>query len=144
MSLAYDKGFLDALKQLIPSGDRQFDPNTKFWYFKEMYGDFIRDLATKSFGQGSVSFTSKTVAGQARAYSSSPGASGKAAMPNSSSGTTEDAIVAFFSLIPYDAAKRSYLLASQTLHPDKPTGDAQKMSKLNELWARLEKEFFKR
>ena len=60
LSLVYNKGFIDALKQLIPSGDRDHDENTHIWYFKEMYGDFVRDLAQKAFGMGSVSFTSRS------------------------------------------------------------------------------------
>jgi len=131
------------LKQFIPSGSRDFDPNTKFWHIKEQYGEFVRQVAEASFGVGSVSFTSKNVTAQAgqQAYNSTNRQTPTAPVNVQS---TEDCLVAFMNLLPYDAAKRAYLIASNTLHPDKPTGDGQKMSRLNELWSRLEKEFFKR
>lgn len=147
VSSSFSSKLVDSLKQFIPSGSRDFDPQTKFWYINEQYGDFVRQVAEASFGVGSVSFTSRNVtqqastqSGQQQAYQ---GRSATAASLNGS-GTTEDAIVAFFGLLSYEAAKRAYLVASSTLHPDKPSGDAIKMTKLNELWQRLEKEFFKR
>lgn len=143
VSVPYKEAFVDALKQLIPSGDRNYDPQTKFWYVKEGYGSFIRQLAENAFGMSSVSFTSKDVAQQARSFHQQR-SSTQGSLLTPGTGSTEDAIVAFFNLLPYDAAKRAYLIAAQTYHPDKPSGDGQKMSKLNELWDRIEKEFYKR
>ena len=144
ISTAYSKDLVGALKQFIPSGDRQYDDQSKHWYVKESYGEFIRTMAEKAFGVGSVSFTSRTVSQQAqsgpRAYGS--GAQGAYLNPTTG-GTTEDAIVAFFGLLSYDAAKKAYLVGAQSMHPDKG-GDPAKMAKLNELWTRIEKEFFKR
>lgn len=137
----YSKDVVAALKTVIPSGDRDYDPTTKTWFVKESYGEAIRKIAESAFGIGSVSFTSRAVSQQAsqRTYTSSNTAS-----IQPSQGTTEDAVVAFMGLVPYDAAKRSYLLAAQALHPDKPDGDGVKMARLNELWKRVEKEFYKR
>src|SRR5207245_10426113 len=101
----------------------------------------LRTLDETAFGIGCVSFTSRNVtqqAGQQRAYSGSTHT-----LTTNGQSSTEDAVVAFMNLVPYDAAKRCFLLAAQTHHPDKG-GDAQKMSKLNELWSRIEKEFYKR
>jgi hypothetical protein len=132
---------------LIPSGDRDYDPGTKFWYIKEMYGEMVRKLAADAFGISQVSFTSKTVtqqtqqqAGYQRAGS---GAAGAMLNPTSG-GTTEDAIVAFFGIVPFEAAKKCYLIAAQQFHPDHNPADGDKMMKLNQLWDRLQKEFFKR
>lgn len=140
VTFAYNKALVEGIKLLIPSGDRDFDPTSHTWYVKEQYGEMLRQLAEKGFGVGSVSFTSKTVAQQTqqRTYS------GNTASVTPASGTTEDAVVAFMGLVPYDAAKRCYLLAAQALHPDKPSGDPSKMARLNELWVRVEKEFYKR
>jgi hypothetical protein len=141
---SYNKDIVAALKTVIPSGDRDYDPNTKTWYVKEVYGEVIRKLAESAFGMGSVSFTSKTVAQQSQqAYSTRNTASNSYLSP-STTGTTEDALVGFMSLVPYDAAKQCYRAAAQELHPDKPNGDPQKMTRLNELWKRVEKEFYKR
>jgi hypothetical protein len=140
----YNKDVVAALKTIIPSGDRDFDPTSKTWYVKEAYGEAIRKIAESAFGIGSVSFTSKTVAEQAAkstAYSR-PNASNSYLTPQS--GTTEDALVAFFGLMSYNAAKQAYRYAASELHPDKADGDPQKMAKLNELWTRIEKEFYKR
>jgi hypothetical protein len=143
LSSSYNDKLVEGLKGLIPSGDRNFDPTTKFWYVKEQYGEFLRQMCTNAFGISAVSFTSKAVAQQAQSQAySRAGAQG--AVLNSNNGTTEDAIVAFANMIPYDAMKKAYLLTSQILHPDKPSGDGAKMMKLNDLWARIEKEFYKR
>ena len=141
----YNKDVVAALKTIIPSGDRDFDPNSKTWYVKEAYGEAIRKIAESAFGIGSVSFTSRQVAEQAAKSTASYGrtnASNFYLTP--SAGTTEDALVAFMGLVPFDAARQCYRLAAQSLHPDKPNGDPQKMAKLNELWTRIEKEFYKR
>jgi hypothetical protein len=140
VSSSFNTKLVESLKQFIPSGARDFDPQTKFWHVKEQYGEFVRQVAETALGVGSVSFTSKNVSQQAssqQAYSGRP-------IVSTNDTTTEGAIVSFFNLLPYDAAKKAYITASATLHPDKPTGDGVKMSKLNELWQRLEKEFFKR
>lgn len=140
ISSSFSQGLVDGLKHLIPSGERNFDPNTKFWYVKEQYGDFVRDIATKAFGTGSVSFTSKTVAQQAqqqhRQYTAGPKPNGQT--------STEDALSAFAQLVGLDAMKQAFRRAAQDLHPDKPGGSAEKMAKLNELWSRIEKEFFRK
>jgi hypothetical protein len=143
ITFAYKVDLVEKLKGVIPSGDRDYDPTSKTWYVKEQYGAAIRSLAEAAFGVGSVSFTSRQVAEQSRQASySNAGARGAYLQP--SQGSTEDAVVAFMNLVPYDAARRAYLLAAQTLHPDKPEGDGMKMAKLNELWVRVEKEFYKR
>lgn len=143
VSTAYNKDLVTALKALIPAGDRDFDPVSKNWFLKEPYGEAIRQIAEKAFGVGSVSFTSKTVAQQAsqRTYNQSQ------ATVSTVSGTVEDAVVAFMNLVPYDAAKKSYQLAAMSLHPDRNQNDpqaGQKMARLNDLWQRVEKEFYKR
>jgi len=143
VSSSYSEKLVDALKTLIPSGDRNFDPQTKFWYLKEAYGEAIRSIATSAFGIHAVSFTSKQVAEQASQQSYQRTTSAGASL-NPSSGTTEDAICAFFALLSYDAAKSAYRRAALDTHPDKQNGDATKMSRLNDLWSRIEKEYFKR
>jgi hypothetical protein len=144
ISLAYNEKAVEALKGLIPSGDRNFDPSTKFWYVKEQYGESLRSLFGSAFGIHAVSFTSKQVAEQAQQPPSQRAFGSAGPLLNTSTGTTEDAIVAFFSLLSFDAAKQAYRRAAMDLHPDKQSGDGTKMSKLNDLWARLEKEYFKR
>jgi hypothetical protein len=141
VSSSYSEKLVNSLKQFIPAGSRDFDPQTKFWHIKEQYGVFVQQIAEAAFGVGSVSFTSKNVTQQA---GSQQAWSGQRNVSTTNPQTTEDALLAFMNLVPYEAAKKCYLVASQTLHPDRPTGDAQKMSRLNELWDRVEKEFYKR
>jgi len=137
LSSSYTQKFIDALKLLIPAGsrDREYDPSTKFWYFAEPYGEMVRQLAEKFFGVGAVSFTSKTVAQQA--------ASQQAKLASARS-PIDACVVEFFRLLSYEAAKKAYRQASIELHPDRPNGDAVKMSRLNELWSRIEKEVYNR
>jgi hypothetical protein len=147
VSSSYSSKLVDSLKQFIPSGSRDFDPQTKFWYVKEQYGEFIRQVAESAFGVGSVSFTSKNVTGQSTTGqqngSQQQAYTGRPVVPTNLQ-STESVVVAFFDLLPYDAAKKAYILASAQLHPDKPSGDGVKMSRLNELWQRLEKEYYRR
>jgi hypothetical protein len=148
VTMAFNKDFVGALKSLIPSGDRQYDDNSKTWFVKESYGLMIQNLAQNAFGTASVSFVSKQVAEQAAsqsgASSGSPNRGSQGALINASVGTTEDAIVAFFSLLSYSAARKAYLFGLSELHPDKPTGDREKAAKMNTLWDRIEREYFKR
>src|SRR5256885_910956 len=55
----------------------------------------------------------------------------------------EDAIIEFFRLLPFEAAKAAYRLAIQELHPDRG-GDPVKAARLNAAWQRIESEIFKR
>lgn len=145
ISMAFNEKAVEALKTIIPSGDRNYDPSTKFWYVKEQYGEALRSLFQSAVGIHAVSFTSKQVAEQsAQQHQTYQRTSSAGTALNTSSGTTEDAIVAFFGLLTYDAAKQAYRRAAQDTHPDKQNGDASKMSKLNDLWARIEREYFKR
>lgn len=138
-----NKDIVEAMKHLIPSGDRDYDPTTHIWYVKESYGPAIKSIAESAFGIGSVSFTSKQVAEQATQQQSQRAFGNAGPMLNPAQGTTEDAVLAFFALASFDDAKRLYRATAMLLHPDKG-GDASKMARLNELWAKLEKEYFKR
>lgn len=141
VSSSYSVGLVDGLKHLIPAGERDFDPTTKFWYIKEKYGDFARKVAEQAFGPGSVSFTSKTVAQQAHQQQRQQSAG---AQRTNGQSTLEDAVVAFAQLVGLDAMKQAFRRAAQDMHPDKPGGSAQKMAELNDLWSRVEKEFYKK
>jgi hypothetical protein len=44
----------------------------------------------------------------------------------------------FLKLIPFEAARKAYLAAASTYHPDRGGGDAEKMSALNEMWEFLQ------
>jgi len=54
----------------------------------------------------------------------------------------EGAIIEFFRLLPFEAAKAAYRLAIKELHPDKG-GDPVKAARLNAAWQRIESEIFK-
>lgn len=139
LSSMYNTKLVEGLKLLIPSGDRMWDQQTKFWHFSEQYGEMVRKLCESSLGPGTVSFTSKQVSQQ---YQQAQQQQRASLSPNAQ--TTDACINEFFSLLSYDAARKAYLVSAQSLHPDKQGGDGQKMSRLNELWQRLEKEVFKR
>jgi hypothetical protein len=143
VSMAYNAKAVDALKQIIPSGDRSWDDSAKLWYVKEPYGEALKSLFGSAFGIHAVSFTSKQVAEQSQ-QASYQRTQSHAATLNPSAGTTEDAIVAMFGLLSYDAAKAAYRRAAMELHPDKQSGDGSKMARLNELWSRIEREYYKR
>lgn len=138
VSSAYNDKLVEALKTIIPSGDRSYDPSTKHWFVKEQYGEMIRSIASSAFGVHAVSFTSKTVAEQSQQQS-------RQYIPTTTPvGTTESAVLEFFSMLSYDDARKSYRAAAMTHHPDKNKGDGTKMARLNELWDKIEKEYFRR
>jgi len=53
----------------------------------------------------------------------------------------EDAILEFFHLLPFKAAKAAYRVAIQELHPDRG-GDTFKAARLNAAWQRIKAEMF--
>jgi hypothetical protein len=57
--------------------------------------------------------------------------------PNS----TELLLVNFFRMVPKEAMRRAYCAAALTLHPDRG-GDTADMQRLNDLWQRIEKEWY--
>lgn len=134
------KSFVALLKSAIPAGDRDYDPRTYFWYFKEAYGDGVRSLAQSIYGIASVSFISKQAAQQAQANRPFVGA---VALP------IKQAFNEFIALcntngndvIDFESAKRAYRRASTTLHPDRG-GSPEQMAKLNELWKRVKEEYY--
>ena len=141
VSSSYKADLVAALKTLIPSGERRYDDQTKFWYVKEAYGDMILKTAKKAFGDSFVSYVSKQVAEQNASAQNHYSNNNSVQRSNT---TTEDVIAELVKLMPYEALKKAYLLTAQVLHPDKPTGNAAKMARLTELWSRIEKELFKK
>lgn len=144
VSCGFNETFIEALKHFIPSKDRLYDPATKLWYLKEVYGEMIKTLAEAKFGVGSVSFQSRTVAEQAQAQqrraSPPPPTVGGTAFLN----PLEAAMVEFMSLMPYQALKAAYRAAALDLHPDKNQGSSEKMIRLNDLFRKLESEVYKK
>ena len=142
LSLVPDKNlrpFIAILKSRVPSGERDYDPKTNFWYLKEIYIEGVRALAQQVYGIASVSFTSRTVVEQARQ-------SRPVGLPTT---PIKQVFVEFITMvnedstqaISYEAAKRAYRRAAITLHPDRG-GDPAKMARLNELWSRVEHEYY--
>jgi len=128
------------LKSSIPSGDRDYDPKTNFWYMKEQYGEAVRGFVGAVYGIGSVSFTSKTVVEQAQQQA-------PLTLPST---PIQQVVNEFVALVgdkdasfSYVSAKKAYRKASLAFHPDHG-GDPSKMARLNELWSRLKGEFYKR
>jgi hypothetical protein len=140
VSSAFSVRLVEGLKFVVPVNERSFDPQTKFWYVKEAYGEMIREVSEKAFGKGSVSFTSRQVAEQSQQRTWQSGS--RTGVLNVASSPIEDCILSFFRLLSYDSAKAAYRKAAMELHPDRANGDASKMSRLNEFWDRIEKEVF--
>lgn len=134
------KAYVEVLKQSVPSGDRSYDPDTRTWFVKEGYGEGLRLLAQSVFGIHNVSFISRTVAEQQQANF----------VPRNTA-TVEQIVGEFLILtgfdkqvkIDYDTARRAYRKTAMTLHPDRG-GSPEKMARLNEVWSRVEKEYFRK
>src|SRR5215469_454412 len=130
----FNERLVEGLKNIIPSGQRHWDPQNKAWYVDETWGEPVRKIAEACLGQGTVSFVSRTVSQQYTQQQNS-----QAFTPSPQTGSND--VLELFGLFTYDAVRKAYLLTCQTLHPDKQGGDATKMSRLNELWQKVEKNF---
>jgi hypothetical protein len=127
---AYAPQFIEFVKAAIPASDRGYDPSTKTWMFAKKYLDAVENAATKFFGKESISvITEKQV-------------SGASASPVGRTASIDSVMLEFMKLLPADAAIAAYRKAAMLLHPDRG-GDMDKMSRLNSLWDRLEKEVYK-
>lgn len=128
MVMPYNKGFLDLLKTLVPVSDRSYESETHIWTFTERFLKPVQELVEKAFGRATLVDKAQAEAAQQN-KSTAPGA------------PLDAVIVEFFRLLPQEAARRAYLVASNVMHPDRG-GDMEKMSKLNAAWTRLEKELW--
>jgi len=135
----YSKDFVDTLHQLIPVANRMWDPVSKTWTVSEAFGLPIRDLCYRIWGSSSVMFFDKTAAAQAQAS-----ASGTNVPKVMRTTPLDEVLLTFVKLLPYNAARRAYLVAATELHPDKQNGDSSKMSAMNSAWTRIETDFYKK
>lgn len=121
------------LKTAIPHSDRNWDPDSKTWTFIEKYLDGVQKFCVLIFGQQEVAvLTRDKVEGQSKSISVN------------GSNTLDSVMISFMKLLPYEAARKAYLIASRELHPDvnKSQGSMELMTKLNQAWQVLEKEVY--
>lgn len=143
MTSPYKPELVTFLKQAIPASDRSFAPDTKIWTFSEKYLHGVMQVIETSFG------SKPQLVSRAQAEKASSGSS-TGTEPNASSmsgrgvvNPVDGAIITFFRLLPYDAALAAYRKAAMAYHPDRG-GDVGKMTDLNAIWTRLEKDLFNR
>ena len=136
MKFKYDprKGpiIVNFLKQNIPQSDRQWDDSTKIWTFTEQYLDGVYKFCVIVFGKTEVVLLDRK---QVEASYQSQAPTARQATP------LELELAEFMRLLPFDAAQSAYRKAAMLLHPDRG-GDMDKMTKLNTLWNRIEKEVY--
>jgi hypothetical protein len=124
----YSDAFKQAFMAFIPGSDRFWDASAKSWTFSEKHLTQVFLLVEKVFG------SKPTVITRAQAE--------KASVPPSvASSPLDSLILKFFRLLPYEAVQKAYRHAAMSLHPDHG-GDMEKMSSLNSLWQRIEKEIY--
>jgi len=133
ISTPYNPEFVAAIKQLIPASDREFHDSTKIWIFTERFFSPVCSLAAAIWPTlGEVNIINREAAERANA----PTTTDKKPMA--------DICQDFINILPFEAAQTAYRKAAIMLHPDKNSGDQEKMSKLNVLWDRIQKEVFKK
>lgn len=126
---------VDFLKKSIPVSDRTFDPTSKIWTFTEQYLAGTEKLLKLIFGDNNVAILSKA---QVESTTSQQFNN----KPSIGRTSVDIDLSEFMKLLPFEAAQSAYRKASMILHPDRPGGDMEKMSKLNSLWTRIEKEVY--
>jgi hypothetical protein len=135
ISTPYSQAFVDFLKIQIPASDRAFDPTSRIWTFNEKYFDPIRFMAEKVWAHSGETHVVDKQHAEAAARSNST-------LTRRPEASLNESIVEFFRLIPYEAAKAAYRKAALEMHPDRNANDGERMSKLNAVWTRIEKELF--
>jgi len=124
---------VDFLKQQIPHSERSWDDQSKIWTFTEGYLTGTVEFFKIAFGNQEVAVVTREQTEKAKAARQQPGLVKL---------TGIDAQLAeFMRLIPYEAARDAYRRAAIALHPDKG-GDMEKMSKINALWTKIQKEIY--
>jgi|SRR5579863_3058589 len=135
IAIPYNEVWIAAFKQLIPGDKKHWDPVAKVWYFDEAFLDPVKFLLTKSFPGIILNILTRQqveAAGQPRASA----LSGHLALS-----VADAAILEFFKMLPFEAARKAYLAAITLAHPDKG-GNAEGASRLNSAWQKIEKEVF--
>lgn len=127
---------VEFLKQNIPHSDRTWDQTTKIWTFTEQYLDGTVKFLHIAFGPGEVAVVTR----QQFEASSRPPAGASVRVSN----TIDTACAEFMKILPYEAARQGYRQAAILLHPDrnKEPDAMEKMSRINALWTRIQKEVY--
>lgn len=122
---------VEFLKGAIPHSDRNWDPSTKTWTFTEKYLDGVQKFCVLIFGAQEVAtLTRDKVEGQSKSISVH-GVNG-----------IDTTLLDFMKLLPFEAAQAAYKRAALFLHPDRPGGSMELMSKLNQAWSKIEREVY--
>jgi hypothetical protein len=126
---------VDFLKKNIPVSDRTYDPQTKIWTFTEQYLDGVKKLMDLLYGQNNIAILSKAQveSSTGQNYNNKPSVGTRTSI--------DVDLTEFMKLLPFDIAQTAYRKACLIFHPDRG-GDMEKMSKLNALWTRIEKEVY--
>jgi hypothetical protein len=134
MKCQFKPQLIEFLKKQIPHSERSWDESSKIWTFTEKYLDGVRLLAETIFTKNECAVLTRA---QVEAAQKPPAGGISVRTLNA----IDSALADFMRLISYDAARAAYRRAAVELHPDKG-GDMEKMSKLNALWTKIEKEVY--
>lgn len=137
---AFNKSFIEAIKQLIPAGKRAFNPKTKVWTFDELFFDEVRDLAKAVWpkaGEVLIVTKAQTKSAAQQAATSNPNT------VRSVISEADKALYDFARLLTPEALQAAYRKAALDLHPDRNAIDGSRMAMLNEVWSRVKKEVLK-
>lgn len=140
VQVPYDPNFIEFLKAKVPGPQRAWDPDSKQWRVEDGWERVLIALATELWGAGSVSFHSRqdVETEQAQLAKAQREAFMSALPPK------ERACFEFFELCSLDALRSAFRKMALELHPDRNSGDATRMAKLNAAWSVLEKELSKK
>jgi hypothetical protein len=126
------------LKAQIPHSDRNLDvqevqgKKSYTWTFTEKYFDGTVKFLEMVFGKTEVAVITRQQVEQAQ----------QPKTPISVAGNPlASACLDFMRSIPYEAAQKAYREAAIRLHPDRG-GDMEKMSTVNALWTKIQKEIY--
>jgi len=108
----------------LPKRDRKFDADEKTWSFRARHLDALLSECRR-LGFVIEREDSEETEGSSRSESNS----------------TETLLVSFFRLVPKAAMRAAYCKAAFALHPDHG-GNTEAMQELNDLWQRIEREFY--
>jgi hypothetical protein len=125
-----------ALKATIPASDRDYDPTSYTWFFHEKHFKTVRILVENGCGTSNVFVMEKPEEQTATAVFVALDVDVTKFL-NYVGAAAEDEIKDF------DKAKKFYRKAALKFHPDRNPNGAADMSALNEVWNRLQKDYWK-
>lgn len=128
---------IGAIKQTIPSSDREYDPDTKTWFIADKHFKFLDGMFQPLADNG------RNVNYKKYEKPAEQVATAKFVSLDSVISTFEKLTSVNIKSLDFNAAKKVYFRAAMKLHPDVNPNGAEDMTRLNECWDKIKVSHYK-